>query len=61
MDFFAFEYIKELVVYCAFGMMAGLCIGGYGYWIVFGVKWFVKKLKTRFGKETATEEEPANE
>ena len=60
-EFFAYEHIKELVVYCAVGWMAGLCIWGYGYWIVSGVKWVVKKLKKRFGKETVTEEETANE
>lgn len=60
-EFFAYEHIKELVVYCAFGWMAGLCIWGYGTLIVSGVKWIVKKLKNRFGKRTVTEEETANE
>ena len=41
--------------------MAGMCIWGYGTLIVSGVKWAVKKLKKRFGKETVTEEETANE
>ena len=59
-EFFAYEHIKELVVYCAFGWMAGLCIWGYGYWIVSFVKWVVKKLKKRFGKNHS-EEETANE
>ena len=58
MEFFAYEHIKELVVYCAFGWMAALCIWGYGYWIVSGVRWIVKKLKKQ---ETITEEENANE
>lgn len=60
-EFFAYEHIKKLVVYCAFGWMAGLCIWGYGYWIVSFVKWIVKKLKKRFGKDAVTEEETANE
>ena len=60
-EFFAYEHIKELVVYWAFGMFAALIVWSYGYWIVSGVKWIVKKLKKRFGKETTTEEENANE
>lgn len=60
MGFFDYEHIKEIVVYCAFGWMAGMAIWAYGYWIVFGVKWVVKKLKERFGRNQ-TEEETANE
>lgn len=60
MEFFDYEHIKEIVVYCAFGWMAGMAIWAYGYWIVFGVKWVVKKLKERFGRNQ-TEEETANE
>lgn len=61
MEFFAYEHIKELVVYCAFGWMAGLCIWGYGTLIVSVVKWVVKKLKKRSTKDNTTEEETANE
>lgn len=60
MEFSDYEHIKEIVVYCAFGWMAGMAIWAYGYWIVFGVKWVVKKLKERFGRNQ-TEEETANE
>ena len=61
MEFFAYEHIKELVVYCAFGWMAGLCIWGYGTLIVSVVKWVVKKLKKRSTKDNTTAEETANE
>lgn len=60
MEFFAYEHIKELVVYCAFGWMAGIGVWAYGYWIVSGIKWVVKKLKKRFGKNQS-EEETVNE
>jgi len=40
--------------------MAGMAIWAYGYWIVSGVKWVVKKLKKRFGRNQ-TEEETVNE
>ncbi len=60
MEFFDYEHIKELVVYCAFGWMAGMAIWAYGYWIVSAVKWVVKKLKKRFGRNQ-TEEETVNE
>lgn len=61
-EFFAYEHIKELVVYIAFWFIAIMCVWGYGYWIVSGVKWAAKKLKKRFGKEAVTtEEDIANE
>ncbi len=60
-EFFSYEHIKELVTYCAFGWMIGMTIGGCGYWIAYGVKWVLKKLKKRFCKDTVTEEEIANE
>lgn len=60
-DFFAYEHIKELVVYCAFSMIVCMCLWSYGYWIVTFVKWVVKKLKGRFGRKNSTEEENANE
>lgn len=59
-EFFAYEHIKELVVYSAFGWMAGMCVYGYGVLIVSGVKWVVKKLKKHFGKKQS-EEESTNE
>ena len=59
-EFFAYEHIKEFVVYFAFGWIVVMVIYGYGYWIVSGIKWIAKKLKKRFGKNT-TEEETANE
>ena len=60
-EFFAYEHIKELLVYGAFGWFAGMTIYGYGILIVSGVKWIVKKLKKRSEKENITEEENANE
>lgn len=60
MEFFAYEHIKELVVYSAFGWIAGTCIYGYGYILVSGVRWAVAKLKKRFGKNLS-EEENGNE
>ncbi len=60
MEFFAYDNIKEFMVYFAFGWAAALCLYSYGYLIVCGVKWAVKKLKKRFGKNH-TEEEPVNE
>ena len=60
-EFFAYEHIKELLVYIAFGWVVGTAAFGYGTLIVSGVKWIVKKLKKRSGKETITEEEITNE
>ena len=60
-EFFAYEHIKELLVYIAFGWVIGTAAFGYGTLIVSGVKWIVKKLKKRSGKETITEEEITNE
>ena len=60
MEFFAYDHIKELVVYCAFGWMAGLALWSYGWLIFMGVKALVQKLKKRFGKNHS-EEETVNE
>ena len=60
-EFFAYEHIKELLVYIAFGWVVGMAAFGYGTLIVSGVKWIVKKLKKHSGKENNTEEETANE
>ena len=60
MEFFAYDHIKELIVYCAFGWMAGMSIWAYGWLIFTGVKALVRKLKNRFGKHH-TEEETVNE
>ena len=60
MEFFAYDNIKELVVYCAFGWMAGLALWSYGWLIFMGVKALVQKLKKRFGKNHS-EEETVNE
>lgn len=60
-EFFAYEHIKELLVYIAFGWVVGTAAFGYGTLIVSGVKWIVKKLKKRSEKETITEEEITNE
>ena len=61
MEFFDYEHIKQLLVYCAFGWMAGMVIYGYGIMIVSGVKWVAKKLKKHFGKNNTAEEETTNE
>ena len=61
MEFFDYDHIKELVVYCAFGWMAGLALWSYGWLIFMGVKALVQKLKKRSEKENITEEETANE
>ena len=60
MEFFAYDHIKDLVVYCAFGWMAGMSLWAYGWLIFTGVKALVQKLKNRFGKYH-TEEETVNE
>lgn len=60
MEFFAYDHIKELVVYCAFGWMAGMSLWAYGWLIFTGVRALVQKLKNRFGKHH-TEEETVNE
>lgn len=60
MEFFAYDHIKELVVYCTFGWMVGMSIWAYGWLIFMGVKALVRKLKNRFGKHH-TEEETVNE
>ena len=60
MEFFTYDHIKELVVYCAFGWMAGLALWSYGWPIFMGVKALVQKLKKRFGKNHS-EEETVNE
>ena len=60
-ELFAYEHIKEFVVYCAFGLIVCMCLWGYAYWIVTFVKWVVKKLKSRVDKNCITEEEKANE
>ncbi|MBQ9685242.1 MAG: hypothetical protein IJV41_01675 [Oscillospiraceae bacterium] len=60
MEFFAYDHIKELVVYSAFGWMAGMSIWAYGWLIVTGVKALIQKLKKRFGRKN-TEEETVNE
>ena len=60
MEFFAYDNIKELVVYFAFGWMAGMSIWAYGWLIFMGVKALVQKLKKRFGKNHS-EEETVNE
>lgn len=57
-EFFAYEHIKELLGYIAFGWVVGTAAFGYGTLIVSGVKWIVKKLKKQ---ETITEEEITNE
>ena len=60
MDFFNYDHIKELVVYCAFGWMAGMSIWAYGWLLFMGIKTLVQKLKKRFGKNHS-EEETVNE
>ena len=41
-EFFAYEHIKELLVYIAFGWVCGTAIYGYGILIVSGVKMVFK-------------------
>ena len=60
MEFFDYDHIKELVVYCAFGWMAGMSICAYGWLLFMGIKALVQKLKKRFGKNHS-EEETVNE
>lgn len=60
-EFFAYENIKELVVYIAFIWIVCMCLLGYAYWIVTFVKWTMKKLKRCFDKKKIIEEEKANE
>lgn len=47
MDFFNYEYVKELVVYSCFGAIMGCNIAWIGFGIVRGVKWITKKLKSK--------------
>ena len=58
MEFFTYENVKELVVYSCFGGIIGYNIFWIGYGAVLGVKWVIKKLKRRFGKN---KEETVNE
>ena len=53
MEFFNYEYIKELIVYCCFGGIIGYNIFWIGYGVVRGVKWIAKKLKNK--EETPNE------
>jgi len=59
-EFFAYEHVKMLLVYCVFFSMVGVAILSYGFWIVSGVKWIVKKVRDRFRKDRS-EEESENE
>ncbi len=60
MDFFTYENMKEFVVCSCFGAIVSLELYWISYVVIYGVKWAVKKLKKRFGRNQ-TEEETVNE
>ncbi len=55
-EIFAYESIKRILVYCAFGWFAGMSLCGYVIIVTAGVKWIVKNLKRHIGKKNAEEE-----
>ena len=42
-----YEFMKQIVVAGAFGMMFSLSAWSIGYWIVSLVKWISRKIKKR--------------
>ncbi len=60
MDFFTYENMKEFVVCSCFGAIVSLELYWISHAVIYGVKWAVKKLKKRFGRNQ-TEEETVNE
>ena len=42
-----YEFMKQIVVAGAFGMIVSLSIWSFGYWIVSLVKWISRKVKKR--------------
>ena len=51
-EFFAYEHIKELVVYWVFGGVIGLDLYWIGYGIYAGAKWIIRKIKNKKEKNT---------
>ena len=47
-----YDFMEQMVVAGAFGMMLGMCIIGNAYWIVTFVRWVRKKWKDRKHPET---------
>ena len=51
MDYAAFfEYINEIAVFCAFGLVAGIMVCAYSWLIIEGVKDLIRMLKLCFGR-----------